>query len=265
MNIRKFWRIAASFISMSFMDQMSHRKSFLFAMASKMLRSAILLIFFQAIYLKVDHIGTWSYNDVLVLLAVFLTFESLVSITFHRNLAYYFPDYLRKGTFDGHLVKPIPLLPHVAFRVIDLMDAFSTLPVIVLWIYILSKGIIHPTPVDVALFFAACLIGLALLFSVSTIIAAISFWSLIPTGLGRLYEQLYRTGRYPTDSLGPMPGLLLTYIVPFATIGTIPASALRGVLHPLTIIPAAMVVLLFVVLARFLWKRGLARYSSASS
>ncbi|MBI4089875.1 MAG: ABC-2 family transporter protein [Candidatus Kerfeldbacteria bacterium] len=230
-----------------------------------MLRVVIVLIFFQAVFLHVNQIGSWHRDDILVLLAVYFTIESLIIITFHRNLAYYFPSYVRKGSFDHYLTKPIPVLPHVAFRVVDLMDTISTLPVGVLWAYLLATGTVHLTVASSTLFVLSGLLAIVFTFGLSTIVAAISFWSISQTGLGRLYEQLFRTGRYPTDALGSSQGFLFTYILPFITVGTLPASALNHLIEPTTLAGVALSVLVFALLARMLWRRGLRRYSSASS
>lgn len=265
MNLRRILRLARSFVKVNAIDQLAHPKSFWFAILSKILRVVIVLIFFQAIFLQVDHIGSWRRNDVLVLLATYFTFESLIIITFHRNLAYYLPSYLRKGSFDHYLTKPIPVLPHVAFRIVDLMDTVSTLPVIALWLYLFSNGIVQPTLASFTLFVLSCLLAIAFTFSLSTVVAAISFWSITQTGFGRLYEQLFRTGRYPTDAFGTYPTFVFTYLLPFVTVGTLPASALNGLLEPTTLVGVSVSVALFALLARMLWRAGLKRYSSASS
>lgn len=265
MTFRRFTSVLRLFFRLSLLNQLMYRKSFVLAVVTKMLRMVVLLIFFEAIFLHVERIGTWNRDAVLTLIAVYLTFESLIIITFHRNLAYYLPDLLRKGTFDGILVQPMPVLPHVSFRIVDTMDLFSTLPIVALWLYILRQGFLHPSVGDILLFLLASLLAIIFTFSLSTIIAALSFWSLVPTGFGRIYENFLRMARYPTDVLGTTQGFLLTYIVPFAIVGTIPASALRSALSPAVLVWSSVSIVVIALLARALWKRGLERYSSASS
>lgn len=258
-------RIAGRFVRLSLMDQLAHRKSFIIAVVTKILRAATMIVFFEAIYLRVPSIGTWSRLDALVLVACFLTFESIAVITFHRNLAYYFPSYLQKGTLDLRLTQPLPLLPHVAFRVIDLMDLTAAIPVTGVWWYLATHGALHPSIGELTAFLMTFLLGLIFLFCLGTIVAAASFWSLAPTGYGRLFEHLFRTGRYPTDALGGAQRFALTSLIPFALVGTIPAQVLLGRTGPMTILWSLILVIVFALIARTLWQRGLRRYSSASS
>ncbi len=261
----RFARIAAAWIRTSFSQQTRYRMSFFLAVFGKVLRAAILVAFFQILFNRVPTIGTWDRNATLVLIASFMTFESLAMITFHRNLAYYLPDHLRKGSFDLLLVQPLPPLLNVGFRVVDLMDAVSFVPVVGLWWYIVANGMVDVSATAVVQFAASCAIAVALMFSLSTIVASLSFWTIVQTGLGRFYEQLYRIGRYPVDALGTVQGVLFTYVVPLAFVGTIPASALKGLMDWPTLVLAGSSVAVIALAARLLWRKGLRRYASASS
>ncbi|MBI4426445.1 MAG: ABC-2 family transporter protein [Candidatus Kerfeldbacteria bacterium] len=265
MRFHRIAKLTSLFFRLSFMQQLAYRKSFWLAIISKVLRMAIVLIFFEAVFLHVDRLGSWDRPAVLTLIATYLTFESLIIITFHRNLAYYLPDHLRKGTFDGFVTKPVPVLPHVGFRIIDTMDLISSTPILALWVYLISQGIVRPSLTDVAVFAYAVVLGLAFTFSLSTIVASISFHSLVSTGLGRIYEYLFLTGRYPTDSLGTQQSQLLTYVIPFAVVGSVPAQALNGLLTPNVLLGVTVPVVVFAWLAKVAWQRGLKAYSSASS
>lgn len=257
--------ITAVWIRMNFSQQTRYRTSFVLAVIGKVLRAATLVAFFLILFDRVPTIGTWNRNNTLVLIAVFMTFESLVMTTFHRNLAYYLPDQLRKGTFDLLLVQPLPPLFHVGFRIVDLMDAVSFIPIIGLWSFIVLNGMIHPTALMVLQFFVSCVLAVTLMFSLSTIIASLSFWTIVQTGLGRFYEQLYRIGRYPVDALGTVQGFFFTYVVPLAVVGTVPARALTGLLEWKMLGYSCIAVVVISVFARFLWKKGLRQYSSVGS
>lgn len=197
---------------------------------------------------------------------MYLTLESIVLITFHRNLAYYLPDHLRKGTFDYFLVTPLPTLPHVAFRIIDCMDIISTVPIVcALWIFVFANHILVVTFAGIIWFSISVVLALTFLWCMNLLIAGISFWTIIPTGLGRLYEQLFRTSRYPLDSLGAVQGFIFTFIVPFALIGTIPARIMTGVPIEKTVLVMIPIVIVFMLTALSVWNSGVRHYSSASS
>ncbi len=57
----------------------------------------------------------------------------------------------------------------------------------------------------------------------------------------------------------------LTFLVPVAFAVTVPAEALTSRLTPLTLLGTLGLTLLFVVLARVVWRLGLRNYSGASA
>src|SRR3989338_3906466 len=71
---------------------------------------------------------------------------------------------------------------------------------------------------------AACVI----LFSISLMLSSINFHSLIPNGLGRVYESIGRLNRFPLDALPKFWRVALFYVVPVAVAGNIPAKFLIG-------------------------------------
>ncbi len=81
------------------MRQMAYRSHFFLMITGKVVRMALLLFFFQAVFLKVDRLGAWTYDHVLLLFATFHIVDYLISITFQRNLAFMLPGGFRPGSW----------------------------------------------------------------------------------------------------------------------------------------------------------------------
>ena len=106
----RYLRIISLLVRTGLMQQMAYRPHFFSMFAGKVIRIALLLLFFQAVFLKVDRIGPWDYDQVLLLFATFHVVDFLMSITFHRNLAFYLPQKVHSGDFDARMLLPVNLL-----------------------------------------------------------------------------------------------------------------------------------------------------------
>lgn len=263
--MKRYFRIFAYCAKVSLLNQLSFPASFFLAVVGKTLRVGILILFFQAIYLYTPFLGGWSFDDILVLSATFLTLEFLVVITFHRNLAYFLPDLLRKGTFDLLLTKPVNTLWYSAFRIIDLMDTVSALPVVALWWVAASRGALAGTPASILLFLLFIAVGYLFFFAFGVLIAATGFWTLAPSGVGRLYENIVRMARYPSSVFHGPARILLLYVFPVVTAISLPAEAIRGEFGWSLIAFFAIFTALLFIAALRVWNIALRHYASASS
>lgn len=262
--MKKYLKLIWLFGKWSLMDQMAYRGTFLLAVFAKISRMIIPFIFFQAVFLKVPQVAGWTFQEVAVLLATYITIESLAVITFHRNMAYYLPDSLRKGEFDFLLVKPVNILFFTSFKVIDFFDLTSALTALGIWIYIFCLWDINIAPANIILFFFACLVALGFWYALLLILASISFWTIVATGLGRFLESLTRTARYPAHIFKGAWHIFFFYFFPLAFISTLPAGVLLDKIEPLYLLYGFIFTVFFLLLAVKFWQYGLKHYQSAA-
>lgn len=255
------WR----FTRVNLLNQLAFPSSFILAVTGKMIHMSIVILFFHVLYGFTASIAGWNERDILIVIASYLTVESLAIITYHRNLFYYFPKLLSKGEFDLMLVRPLPTLTFTAFRVIDLMDMTSFLLVIGLWWYALAHTTIVFTIGHILLFLFLLACALVSLFAIEVLLVSTAFWTLQALGLGRLTESVMRLGRYPTDLFRGGWQILVTYVLPIAVIATLPAKALRGTLHPASATIAFGITCILFAFALSFWRFALRHYSSASA
>lgn len=263
--LKKYLKILWHFAKASLMQQMAYRPSFILAVIGKATRMAILLLFFHVIYFNTPLLAGWEYKQILLLVATYLTIESLIIITFHRNLAYYFPDLLRKGNFDFLLTKPVNTLFYTSLRVIDLMDLTSFLVPVGLWIYILASYSYEIGAVNLLLYLVLVINALIFLFAFLLLIASTAFWTINSTGLGRFFENIVRIARYPSDIFQGLARLIFLYIMPISVVTTLPVKSLLNIISWPHIIYAFVFTLVLLICALAFWKYALKHYSSASS
>ncbi len=260
--MRRHLRILAVLARYNFIHQTTYRPSFILAIIGKGLRVALFVAFADAIFRNVPGLAGWTPERVPLLVLSMFLIEFLIGMSFHRNLFYYFYDWVQKGEYDYMLIRPVNPIFFTSLRVIDFFEVIPLVGILIMltW-YIVHVGIALSTVAGYGFLIAtSCVI----LFSMSLMLSAINFHSLIPNGLGRLYESIGRLNRFPLDALPKFWRVALFYVVPVAVAGNIPAKFLIGTWswwQLLYIVCFAVVI--FIVAVKF-WYRALRHYSSVA-
>lgn len=256
-------RLLKLFFTTSAMTQMAYRPSFVLAIIGKIGRMFLTFAVYQAIFLHTQAIHEWAVDDVLLLAVIYFTVEYLVVITFFRNLLYYLPDMIRKGTFDFLLVKPVSTIFITSFRVIDLFDFFASLPVVALWIYIFQRLSLTRQDGVVILFFL--FVAVVFVFALCLLFASFAFRIILGNGLGRLLEQILRVARFPTN-IYPAPfTFFLSFLLPMAVVATLPVQIIRFEIGAVPVLGTLLAVGGVCLLSIAIWRYNLKAYTSASS
>lgn len=250
---------------MSLMDQMAYPFNFYLAIVMKTFRIAIILIFFKAIYLKVNNISGWNFAGVLFIFATFSLVDFVMSVTFFRNLIFWFSRRLNKGNFDFEIIRPVNSQFINAFRTFDFMDLTTIVPIAILYWYALSKMAITLSAVDVLLYLILVANAILFIYSFTLFLATFNFWTIQPTGLGRFAAGITWMARYPADIFFGSWRIVFSYIFPIAFIATWPAKAFLGTLNWQNIVYSLVFTTVFFWVANRFWNFGLKHYSSASS
>lgn len=260
--MRRYLKILAVLARYNFIHQTTYRPSFFFAICGKVLRLVLFLAFADAIFRNVPEIAGWTLERIPFLILTLFVLEFLVGIGFHRNLLFFLYELLHDGQYDYILTRPVNTVFLTSFRIIDFFDMlplFGTLTMLV-WYIIVAHTPLLTVFGYVVLIVAAYFI----LFGLALILSAINFWTLIQTGVGRLYESIGRLNRFPLDVLPKFWRVALFYVVPVAVAGNIPAKFLIGTWswwQLLYIVVFAAAIFMFAV--KF-WYHALRHYSSVA-
>jgi ABC-2 type transport system permease protein len=258
---RLFWLLCRA----SLMRQMAYRPHFFLMVSGKVIRMVLLLFFFQAVFLRIDRLGRWTFDQVLLLFATFHLVDYLISITFQRNLSYRLPELIQSGNLDSRLGLPVDPLFMASLENVDLMDFISFIPCLGLLVYALHRLGFAFSWLQALLYCLLIVNAVVFLFAVVLIIATISFWTTRSAGLARVFDDLTRVGRYPLDIFEGFWKFFFIYVLPLALIAQLPSQALLGALSPGFLLYAVAASSLLAVIAVRFWKAGLNNYSSTSS
>lgn len=209
-------------------------------------------------------IAGWQFNEALVVLAWFTLLQGILEGAISPSLTQ-LVDHVRRGTFDFVLIKPADsqflvstarLLP---WRGMDVLAAGV--------MFAVAFVMMRRWPSPGALLAALVLFGIAVLvlYSMWILAAAAAFYVVKVDNLTFLFGAVFDAARWPTTVFRGVVRIVLTLVIPLALMTTYPAQALLGTLPTRTLVLSVVGGLAFAAMARWVWLRSIAKYTSASS
>ena len=255
-------------LRMSTLAAMQYRVDFLVRGLIAMLWSAITLIPLLVVYGVRKEVSGWSLNEALVVVAWFTLLRAVLEGAVSPSLTAVV-EHVRKGTLDFVLLKPADaqfLVSTAKFEPWRLIDVAGAL---VIFSYAFAKIGHWPSPAQVVTGLIFLALAVLILYSIWILVVSAAFWVIKVDNLSYLFGSLFDVGRWPIDVLrGVWRGTLtmvFTFVFPVALMTTYPALALLGRLDGKTALLALAGGGVFAVVARWVWQRALAMYTSASS
>jgi len=221
-----------------------------------------------SIYIVFDNLGTiagWEKEEIYIMAVVYNIANAVYKLIFH-NAVGRLAAIIKDGRISTLLLKPVPS----QFFISTNNFGFEQLPRIILFIpllfYLLNTLNVSFNFTSILLALLFLLIGQLGIYSVEFIINCWAFWKPSIWNLFALYESYSSFAQYPTDIYkGFLNQIFL--IIPVAIFGTIPAKilllkeiSLFEILFSGLIFP-----ILFLILTRIIWNKGIKQYDVSSS
>lgn len=248
----------------SLIREMIFRTNFLIRIFTDAVFLLIYFIFFSVLFTKVPEIAGWKNHEILLLIGTFHIINSFFLAIFYPNLAMV-PEYIKSGTLDNFLLKPMETQFLISINTIDIGSLFNIfLGIILVTLSTINLGISYNIGQVLGYVFSI-IIGITILYNLFFIIILSSFWLQEASWCSSLYLTLNNYMDKPAEIYTGIIGRILIYIFPLALVANIPASILlERNIENLIFIEILALTMLF-LLSRLLWKSGISRYESASS
>lgn len=209
-------------------------------------------------------IAGWNFAEALVVIAWFTLLRGFLEGAIQPSMQSVI-EHIRLGTLDFVLIKPADaqfLVSTARFAPWKIFDVIAGLVLVVIAFERLGRT---PAPEHVG--FAAILLTAAalVLYSLWILVICASFWVIKLDNLSYLFSSIFDAARWPLSVFRGLWRVLFTFVIPLGIMTTYPAMAILGTLEPRTAAFACGGALAFAALARAVWRRALARYTSASS
>jgi ABC-2 type transport system permease protein len=227
----------------------------------------IVVTSFLAVLVLFSHTGTingWSLGQMVVLLGVYYLIQGAQSVFFETSFER-FMEYVRLGTFDFLLIKPVNSQFMVSTRHIQV----AQLGQVVFGLLLVGAGVVQVGAsvgvAQVAAFAATLACGLALVYSLVLVLGTLAFWFVRIENLLVIFWSFLDAGRFPVDIYPGWLRVTLSTVVPIGVAVTLPAEAVAGRLGPGAVLVMLAGALAMGWFAAWFWRRGLRNYTGASA
>jgi ABC-2 type transport system permease protein len=267
-SLFRYLRLFAAFGRFSLLTEMAFRANYLLKVTVEILWIVLLLLFYKTIFAKTSVVADWSEAEYMFFLGCYYALEGLMETLFLSNCSE-FSELVRKGDLDLILVRPIDEQFMVSFRTIEWTTVPNVLMGAGLMVYGLHQMGWPVTWVQVAVFAITFPCALAMAYSFLIMLTSTAVWMVRNQSLYELWWLFTSLMRYPREifrgPLGEPLGKLFTFLLPVLLVSNVPARTVAKALEPwmAAYMVAATVVLLAV--SRWVFRRALRSYRSASS
>ncbi|HEV2211129.1 MAG TPA: ABC-2 family transporter protein [Verrucomicrobiae bacterium] len=265
MSAMRYLRIYSALWKNSVSREMSFKSNFLLWIVVEMLWFGLQLCFIGVLYLHTNSIGTWTKWQVVMLVGASHFIQQMFQAFFLINCTN-LSELVRTGKLDFLLLLPVNTRFVLSLRQVDLGAFVNALSALGVMGYAAHQMHFVPTVIEALSFFALCVAGIAIHYSLMFLLASISFWTVRAQGIVWGYYNLFQIARMPDEAFHGLFKALFTFALPMLLVSNVPV---RVLVHKLTR-PEPVLLLLGMSLVCFAisewgWRASLKRYTSASS
>lgn len=257
-------RLALLYFRVGALNELQYRVNFFIQLLQSLVALGVGLVGLGLVFSHTTDLNRWTRPELLAVMGVHILMGGLINAVIQPNMQRLLEE-VRDGTLDYALTKPEDAQVVVSvreFRFWRLVDVVVGVIVLIVAMLQLQARL----GVWQALAFAAALLcGWAMVYAFWLMLTSTVFWFIRIDELVNLFEGVYAAGRWPVTIYPDWLRTGLTFIVPVAFAVTVPAEALTGRLTWQTLLGAAALAIALLILARWVWRTGLRRYSGASA
>jgi ABC-2 type transport system permease protein len=260
----RYIRLYLYFLQFSLAKFAAFRFDFFARIAMDTLFYASSMGIFQVIFLHADQLGGWDKNQVMFFMSLYFVVDALAMITTAGSM-WNFPKEINKGGFDYYLLRPVSTIFFACFRDINLASIVNLAMALGLLGWSLGQLSI---PLSVALFaklLIAISFGYYFFWIMHLMVILPVFWTHSVDGVRSVYFNLLILGERPDGIYRGFLRKLFVTAIPFSLIASIPARLIFDESWQKHLWHLLGMGVIFAVLIRIFWARGLRAYSSASS
>lgn len=244
---------------------LEYRVNFFIGAVSTVFVQAAGLLAIWVVMGQIPDLEGWSLAEILLIYGM-ITLAKSINHMFADNLWTLGRDYVRTGTFDRFLVRPInPLFHLLADRFCH--DGIGNFLVGFLLVVVAASRLdIAWTPMHIGYLGLMVLSGGVIFIALNLITAVSGFWLMDSVPVTRVVFEMHEFAKYPLAIYPRAIGVLLTVLIPYGFASFFPASYLMGrAINPALAWGAPLVAAVLMLIALRVWRFGLRHYSSTGT
>lgn len=217
------------------------------------------------VYSKTDSIGGWSIYETLILITTMQIIGMIHSSWTKRGTANFAQSMVRTGDYDFFLTKPFDPMIAISINRPRIYNLIKLPFYLFIFIYaVLHLGRIIPLT-NVLWFVLLFICGFLIYYAIRIITIVPAFWIIKSWSLTMITDRVQNIIKYPATIYPRMLTVIFSTIFPIFAIAYLPVKTLLFEPKLSYIVYMVSITLIFLAIARWLWKIGERNYGSASS
>ena len=264
-TLARYFGIYSALWKNSVAREMSFKSNFILWIFVEVLWFALQLCFIGVIYLHTDRIASWKKWEVVMLVGASHFIQQIFQAFFLINCTN-LSELVRTGKLDFLLLLPLNTRFVISLRQVDLGGFVNAASALAVMAFAAHQIPYTPTLAQIFGFFALCVCGIIIHYSLMFLLATVSFWTVRAQGIVWGYYNMFQIARMPDEAFRGVFKGIFTFVIPMLLVSNVPARVLANkVASPgQMLLLVAMSVVCFVI-SEWGWRVSIKRYTSASS
>jgi len=191
-------RLLRVFYRTSIQTDMEYRADFFTRVFASLLSLVTTTGSLAIAYQYTNQLRGWSFQQALVLVAVYYLVDGLVEMFVGPNMREIM-NQVRQGTLDFVLLKPVNAQFMATFRTVNIWRGANLLIGLCLCGYTVGQHAASVGAVRALTFAVTLAAGLAVVYSVWLVLVTLTFWFVRVDNIEQIIWQAFETGRYPIE------------------------------------------------------------------
>jgi ABC-2 type transport system permease protein len=263
--IKRYIFMYKAFAKNSIAAQMEYRINFILAISVECAFLFVKMLYVFVAYKVNMHVNGLSPDSIMLFVGTYTTMTALMNAFFFNNVAS-IPEYVRSGSLDLMITKPVSLQFMVTLRKFDIGLAIPNLAggigmTVIAW----RKLGISVTVFNLGIYLVMLVASLILTYAVVLFPYIFSFWIVKADAISDVTFALWDFNNMPMGIYNKWIRNIGIYIIPVFVISNFPVMFLLGQLKGIYIFWSIVCPVLFFVLVKLFWDMAVRNYTSASS
>lgn len=253
------------FLKNRFKILLEYRANFLIGASSTVVMQGAGLLAIWVVMSQIPSLNGWSLEQILLIYGM-ITLAKSINHMFADNLWTLGRQYVRTGTFDRFMVRPIdPLFHLLADRFCH--DGIGNFLVGAALVLIAAGRLDIAWTAPTILYFVVMVLSGGLIFIALNLITAVSgFWLMDSVPVTRVVFEMHEFAKYPLTIYPQAIGIILTWLIPYGFASFYPAAYLLGEdVSPWLAWGAPVVAVVLLAIGLQVWRFGLRHYGSTGT
>ena len=258
----RYLRLLGIQLRMSLLLSMQYRLEFFLDGIMSCFWTASALVPLLVLFEARKTVAGWTWPEALLVVAGFTTLKGVLDGAIQPSLGNVV-EHVRKGTLDFLLLKPVDaqfMVSTARFEPWRGTDMWLGLALFGWAFHSLGRA---PSASGVLLAAMLLASAVAILYAISILVISLAFFVVKVDNLSYLFASIYDAARWPSSVFRGVASIVFTFVIPLALMTTYPALAILGKMDAARGVTAFAGSLVALGVARVVWLRSIARYTSA--